>query len=133
GAGRIQASLVRLHVLLPKLPLVNICQAEFPVPVRLVNALEKSPALLLLRKMKKNLDGPCPIAIEMALQVDDGAIPLLPDVLLVEQFRRKTLVAQELGMHTGHQHFLVIRTIEDTDPATLGELRGRTPEKIMLQ
>ena len=38
GAGRVQASLISLHVLLPVLPFVNVCRAEFPILVRLINA-----------------------------------------------------------------------------------------------
>ena len=41
GAGRVQASLISLHVLLPVFPLVNVREAEFPVFVRLINALQE--------------------------------------------------------------------------------------------
>src|SRR5664279_3919392 len=36
-------------------------------------------------------------------------------------------------MHSNDQYFLVVRTIEDTDPSAFGKTAGRTPEKIMLQ
>src|ERR1700722_5826472 len=36
-------------------------------------------------------------------------------------------------MHPDHEHLFVIRTIEDTDPPTLGKVASRTPEKVMLQ
>src|SRR5664279_694135 len=36
-------------------------------------------------------------------------------------------------MHSNDQYFLVVRTIEDTDPSAFGKAAGRTPEKIMLQ
>ena len=48
GAGRVQASLISLHVILPVFPLVNIREAEFPVFVRLINALEESLSLFVL-------------------------------------------------------------------------------------
>ena len=36
-------------------------------------------------------------------------------------------------MHPNDQHFLVVRTIEDTDPTAFGKTAVRTPEKIMFQ
>ena len=48
GAGRIEASLISLHVILPVFPLVNVREAEFPVLLRLINALEKALSLFVL-------------------------------------------------------------------------------------
>ena len=36
-------------------------------------------------------------------------------------------------MHANDQHFLIIRTIEDANPAAFGKAAGAAPEKIMLQ
>ena len=36
-------------------------------------------------------------------------------------------------MHPHDQHFLVIRAVEDADPAALGQVAGGAPEKIMRQ
>ena len=83
GAGRGQASLISLHVMLPVFPLVNIREAEFPVFVRLINALEESLSLFVLRQVKEDLDDPRAVTVEMLLQVHDGTIPLLPNRLLV--------------------------------------------------
>ena len=76
---RAQARLVRLDVMSPVLPLVNVGEAEFPVLIRIVNAIEKSLSLLSLRKMKEEFDHAGIVAMEMFLQVDDGTIPFLPD------------------------------------------------------
>src|ERR1035441_10932424 len=67
------------------------------------------------------------------LQVCDGAIPLLPNVLLVAQLLGKSLAAENLRMHSNDQHFLVIGTVEDADPAALGKAACRAPEKVMFE
>jgi len=59
--------------------LVNIREAEFPVLVRIVNALEEALALFFLRQMEEDLDDPRAVPVEMLLQAGDGAVPLLPD------------------------------------------------------
>ncbi|MGB7758804.1 MAG: HAD-IC family P-type ATPase [Bryobacteraceae bacterium] len=99
GARRLQASLVSLHVMLPIFPLVNVRGAEFPVLVGLINALEESLPLLFLRKVEEYFDSSRSVAIEVALQVPDGAIPLRPDSFLVAQLFRKPLAAENLRMH----------------------------------
>ena len=48
GARRAQTSFIGVRVLLPVFPLVNVREAEFPVFVRLINALEESLSLLFL-------------------------------------------------------------------------------------
>ena len=71
--------------------------------------------------------------MEMLLHIHDGAVPLLPDGFLVAQLFGKPLVAENLRMHSNHQHFLVIGTIEHADPPPFGKPAGRAPEKIMFQ
>src|SRR5664279_1705539 len=56
GAGRVQASLKRLHILLPVLPLMNVREAELPVLLRIINPLAESLALFVLREMEEDLD-----------------------------------------------------------------------------
>jgi hypothetical protein len=133
GACRVQAILISLHVMLPVFPLVNVREAEFPVLVRLINALEKSLSLFVLRQVEEELDDPGAVTVEMLLQVHDGTIPLLPDGLLVEQLFRKPLAAENLRMHANDEHLLVIGTIEDADPPAFRQPAGRAPEKIVLQ
>jgi hypothetical protein len=47
---------MHFHVALPELPCRNIGEAELPVPLRLVDALQKPLSLLLLGKVEKELD-----------------------------------------------------------------------------
>ena len=57
----------------------------------------------------------------------------VPDGFVVAQFFRKPLTAENFRMHANYQHFLVIGTIEHTDPSALGKAARRSPEKIMFQ
>jgi len=71
GAGGIQAILVSRHVMLPIFPLVNIRAAEFPVLVRLIDTVEKSLPLFILRQMEEDLHNLRAVPVEMLLQVHD--------------------------------------------------------------
>ena len=83
GAGCAQALLIRLHVLLPVFPFLNIGEAEFPVLFRFINARQEALSLFLLGKMEEDFHRARSIAIEMTLQVDDGAISFLPKGFLI--------------------------------------------------
>ena len=41
--------------------------------------------------MKEEFDDPSPVAVEMILEVNDGSIPVIPDVLVVDGFFGKAL------------------------------------------
>ena len=69
----------------------------------------------------------------MALQVSDRAIPLFPDVFRVADLFGQALAAQHLGMHSNDEHFLIIRTIEDANPAAFRKSARAAPEKIVLE
>jgi hypothetical protein len=49
--------------MLPVFPLLNVREAEFPVLFRFVDAREESLALLFVRKVEENFDGPGSAAI----------------------------------------------------------------------
>src|ERR1039457_2221468 len=117
----------------PVFPFVNVREAEFPVLVRLVNTFNKSFSLLSLRQVKKEFDDPGAVAIEVALQIHDGTIPLQPDGFFIAQLFRKPLAAENLRMHSNDQDLLVVGTIEDADPPAFRQMTVRAPKKIMLQ
>ena len=71
--------------------------------------------------------------MKVLLQVCNGAIPLLPNVLLVAQLFRKSVAAENLRMHSNDQHFLVIGTVENADPAAFRKPANSAPEKIMIE
>src|ERR1700744_1938124 len=56
GAGRAQAFLVGLHVLLPILALPNIGRGKLPIFCGRFNPLQEAPALLILGKVQKEFD-----------------------------------------------------------------------------
>ena len=72
----------------PVFPLVNVRGAELPVLVRLFNALKESLSLLIVREVQEYLDDLRAVAMKVLLQIDNRALPLLPDVLLVTQLLR---------------------------------------------
>ena len=43
------------------------------------------------------------------------------------------LFLEDLRVHPHHQHFLVIRTVENSNPTTLGQNFVRAPQEIMVQ
>ena len=61
----LQARLKSLRVMLPVFPLVNVREAEFPVLVRLINAIEKALSLFVLRQVEKELDDPGAVTVKM--------------------------------------------------------------------
>ena len=67
SASRVQASLKSLRLILPVFPLVNVREAEFPVLVRFVNAIEEALSLFVLRQMKKELNDLGAVTVEMRL------------------------------------------------------------------
>src|SRR5580658_9054740 len=83
--------------------------------------------------MEEYFNGPRSVAIEVALQVHNGAIALVPDGLLVAQLFGKSFAAENLRMHSNDEHFLVVGTIEDADLPAFGKPERRAPEKIMFQ
>src|SRR5450759_1020607 len=131
--GSTQAFFIGLHVLFPEFPLLDIREAELPVLVGRIDALEESLALFLFRKVQEELDDPRAVAVEMFLHVHDGAIALLPDGFLIRQPIRNTLGLQNLRMHANDQHLLVIGSVEDADPPALRQSQRGAPQKIMFQ
>jgi hypothetical protein len=51
-AGRAEAIVIRLHVLLPEFSLLDINKAKFPVLFRLIDALKKALSLLFLQRWR---------------------------------------------------------------------------------
>ena len=82
-AGCGQTISIRLHVVLPIFSLVDVRCTEFPVLVGLVDALQKSLFLFLIRQVKEELDDLSAVSMQMRLQFDDGAISITPEMLLI--------------------------------------------------
>src|SRR6185369_17143751 len=84
-------------------------------------------------KMEEKFDDTGPVAMQVFLQVHDRAIPIAPDRILIDQFIRETLGAENLGMYTNDQHFFVVGAIEDADPAALRQFARRVPQEVVFQ
>src|SRR5665213_3021560 len=133
SAGRRQASLVGLDIMRPVFPLVNVSEAEFPVLVRLIDALQESLSLFMLRQVKKKLNDPGAATVEMFLQIHDGLIPVLPNCFLFDQLVRHSLALKNFRMDANDQHVLVIGTIENADSPAFRQMTARAPEQIMFE
>src|ERR1035437_5383387 len=116
GACRTEAFLIRLHVLLPEFPLLNIRKAEFPVLFRHIDALKKTLSLFLLREVEEILDDAGSVAVELSLHIHDRTIPAVPNFLVGVRRVRDPFAAKNLGMHADDKHLLVVGSVEDTDP-----------------
>jgi len=128
-----EAVLVSLHVVFPVLPLVNICGAELPALFQLIDPLKESLPLLIVRKVQEYLDDLRAVAMKVFLQINDRAIPLYPNILVVARLLGEPLAAKKLRVHSNNEHLFVIGTVEDADPAAFGKAASGAPEKIMFK
>src|SRR5580658_1394472 len=83
--------------------------------------------------MQEEFDDLCAVAVQVPLQIYDGAIPAAPDGLFIQEFSRQTFAAQNFGMHLGDQHFLIVGTVENPYPSALRQVARGAPKKIVLQ
>ena len=82
-ARRTEALLVRFHVVVPELSLLDVCRTELPVLVWLVDARQKALALFILREMEEEFDDAGSVGMKMSLQIRDRAIAVVPEFLVV--------------------------------------------------
>src|SRR5271154_2906534 len=71
--------------------------------------------------------------MEVRLQVEDRSIAILPNRGFEQQRIRKAFVAEDLRMHAGDQHLLVVGSVEDADAPPFRKITRDTPQKIMEQ
>jgi len=71
--------------------------------------------------------------MEMSLQIRDGAIALMPECLVVARRIHERFAAQQFGVYTDDQHFLVIGAVEDANPSARRQIARGTPQKIVFQ
>jgi hypothetical protein len=64
--------------------------------------------VLFLGEVEKILDDAGSVLVKMSLQIRNRTIPVVPNLLVVMRGARDRFVSQNLGMHAGDQHFLVI-------------------------
>ena len=82
--GGLEALCIGFHVVVPRLALLDIGSTEFPVLVRIIDALDEALALFLARQMQEKLDDATTIAMQVALGVNDGAVAAFPELRVVK-------------------------------------------------
>ena len=79
GAGGFDCRAVGAHVGFPVLALFQVRHAELPVLVRVRNVIEQALALFFLGNVQEELYDTRAVVVEMAFDIHDGAVALLPD------------------------------------------------------
>src|SRR5579859_2565128 len=69
----------------------------------------------------------------MTLQIHDRAKAAFPDRFLVEELLRNPFAAENLGMNSDDEHFLVVGPVEDADLPSLRKGDRRPPKEIVTQ
>ena len=103
---------------------------ELPVLRWIIELLKETFLLFLGGDVQKKLSNDDAVAREVALEVPDVMVALLPDVLCYELLR-DLLFCQQLGMDTDDERLFVIATIENADPPAFWQTlaRARTIDK----
>src|SRR5487761_2009740 len=83
--------------------------------------------------MQEELDDARAVLVQVLLQVDDGTVSLRPNGLAARRGIRQAFAAQDLWVDPDDQDFLVVRTVENPDPAALRQVPSRAPQEIMLK
>ncbi len=90
-------------------------------------------ALFVLRQVEEKLDDARAVAMEVRLEINDGAIPLFPDGLRCDRAVGQALAAENLRMHANDEHLLVVGTVKDTNASAFGQVAGGAPKEIVVQ
>src|SRR5205085_11815168 len=109
-----------------------VVHLEFPALGWLVEPGKKALALFLLGDVQKEFHDQHAVACEMLLEMPDAFEALVPDIL-AHEIMRQPLAPENFRMHTGHQHILIVRAIENADPPALRKCFGDAPKKIVIE
>ena len=66
SACRTEAFLESRHIVFPEISLLNVGEAEFPIFVRLIDALKKAFSLLVFRQVEIEFDNPGAIEVQVS-------------------------------------------------------------------
>src|SRR6266540_3089641 len=119
GGAALQGDLVRLHVLRPELPLLEVRRVELPVLGGVLQAGPQAAALLLLGDVQETLDDGDALGRELALEAVDLVVPLAP------------LLRRHQVVHPDDQHILVVRAVEDAEVAGGRHLAADPPQEVV--
>src|SRR6476620_10030555 len=130
GACRTEAFLVRVHVLVPEFPLLDVRAPNFQFFSGSSIRCRKRFRCSSFERWRKNLMMWVSLPLRCPLQMHDGPILFVPDSLLVVYRTGQPFAAENLWMHAGDQHLLVIGAVEDSDPPAFRQFTGGAPQKI---
>ena len=92
----------------------------------------KTSFLLSLGDVEEKLANDDAIARQVALDVTDVLVAILPDVL-GDELGRDLLLCHQLGMNTDNESLFVVATIENADPPAFGQTLQAAPEKVVIE
>src|SRR6185312_1400293 len=124
--------LVCAHVVTPVLALSHVRSREFPVLLRVVEALHEALLLLLARHVQEEFEDDDALPGKVILEAHDVGEPFVPDAL-ADELRRQFLILQNSFVHAHNQDFLVIGTIEYSNPPTLRQTPGIAPQEVVSE
>ena len=131
-AGGADGLFVGLHVVVPEAALGEVGGREFPVLPRIFEPLQEPLALLVLGDVEEELEDHRAVAGQVPLEGVDVFVAVGPEVV-VDLDAGNALGLDQLGMDPDDQHFLVIRAVEDADPAALGQRPRVPPEEVVIE
>jgi len=70
------------------------------------------------------------VVVEVSLQIEDGAKPVVPDCFVIGNRLWESFAEEILRMDADDQHLLVTGTVEDAYPPAFRQIAGRAPEKV---
>src|SRR5262244_949361 len=132
GCGAADHGLVSIHVVVPVLALLHVVDRELPELPRIVESLEEPRFLLLLGHVQEELQHHGAVVAEIPLELSDGPIALLEELLGVD-LAGKPLPLEQLLVHPYRQHLLVVRAIEDADAPAFGEATSAAPQEVVVE
>jgi hypothetical protein len=110
---------------------VNVSSRKLPILLRLFQTRQKSLLLFFFGKIQEEFANHYAIAAEITLIAANILKALLPDILRNER-TWDLLISEQLLVDANHQHFLVIGTVEDSDPAAAGSALHSAPQIIVV-
>ena len=101
--------------------------------VRPVEPLEEPPLLLVLRDVQEELEDHRAVADQVPLEGVDVLVAPPPELLRRASPSGSRCAAEQLGVDLHDEDVLVVRPVEDADPAPLGQAPHVPPEEVVVE
>jgi len=131
-AGGADGLLAGLHLVVPETTFNQVCHRELPVLPGIFKPLQEPLSLLVLGDVEKELQHQCPISGQVPLQGVDILEAVGPESF-VEPGAGNALGLEQFRMDPDHQDFLVVRAVEDANPASLRERPSVPPKEVVIE